>query len=317
MRDRAFMGANQVLSGVLRQLRESGQDKTQHKQPIAAGDMSKMYSSGVLSNENPLSLQRKVYVELSIHFGRRGREGLRELTKNSIIIKKDDLGREYATLAYNEIEKNHQAHMPKDQEKRQIMYSQPDDINCPIKSLKLYLDKLNPKCEAFFQRPKNKINKEAEEPWFENKCLGIHKLESMMKSISKDAQLSEVYTNHCLRATTSTILSHAGVEARNICSVTGHRNHSSLESYIREPSLKQRADMCDLLHSYGRENNTNNTKNSAGNSSQLALMNNTTTTSDLTIQNTTSQMAIDTTTAVFAGANFSGETTINVMINKK
>ena len=26
--------------------------------------------------------------------------------------------------------------------------------NCPVKSLKLYLEKLNPKCDEFFQRPK-------------------------------------------------------------------------------------------------------------------------------------------------------------------
>ena len=38
-----------------------------------------------------------------------------------------------------------------------------------------------------------------------------------MKSISMKAGTSQVYTNHCLRATSVTILNEAGFEAREIC----------------------------------------------------------------------------------------------------
>jgi hypothetical protein len=79
--------------------------------------------------------------------------------------------------------------------------------------------------------------------------------------------------------------------------------------------------MCDILNQYGK--NVSDT-NSATTTSELAVVsaNETTnvcttyTPSDIALNTKNSNMAIDTTTAVFAGANFSGTTTINVMINK-
>ena len=69
--------------------------------------MRKLYASGVLSEDNPKSLQRKVFVELMLHFGRLGREGLRDMRKDSIVIKVDGSDKSYATMAYNELSKNH------------------------------------------------------------------------------------------------------------------------------------------------------------------------------------------------------------------
>ncbi|KAJ8048143.1 hypothetical protein HOLleu_00323 [Holothuria leucospilota] len=43
-------------------------------------------------------------------------------------------------------------------------------------------------------------------PWFMNAVVGEKKLQSMMKEISQLASLSCTYTNHCIRATTCTIL---------------------------------------------------------------------------------------------------------------
>lgn len=38
-----------------------------------------------------------------------------------------------------------------------------------------------------------------ESVWFENQCLGANKLVSMMKELSKAANLDQVYTNLCIR----------------------------------------------------------------------------------------------------------------------
>ena len=122
MKDREFMAANQVFTGVLRKMREDGKDTTKHKSAISEGDFRKMYDSGVLSDATPNSLLRKVFVDISLNFGRRGREGLRNLTKDSIAIRTDDKGQEYATVVYNEIDKTHQVLKPSDGEKKQIMY---------------------------------------------------------------------------------------------------------------------------------------------------------------------------------------------------
>ena len=63
-----------------------------------------MYSSGVLGNDNPISLQNKVFFELCLHFGRRGKEGLHALKKNSFeyVVGDCDPTIQYATLNFNE-----------------------------------------------------------------------------------------------------------------------------------------------------------------------------------------------------------------------
>ena len=98
MHDRAFQDANQVFFGKIRKLQQDGLDRTKHKDAVRAGDMTKLYDSGTLAIDNPVALQRRVYLEVSLYFRRRGREGLRELGKDSFVVKTDENGREYVTL---------------------------------------------------------------------------------------------------------------------------------------------------------------------------------------------------------------------------
>ena len=58
--------------------------------------------------------------------------------------------------------------------------------------------------------------------WYENSPLGVNKLGDMMKIISKGANLSQVYTNHSVRASAITVLSDANVPDRHIMFVSGH-----------------------------------------------------------------------------------------------
>ena len=202
--------------------------------------MQKMYSSGVLSDDNPKSLQRKVFIELMLHFGRRGREGPWTMRRDSVVIKTDGSGTKYATMAYNELTKNHQS-VTKDksyEEQQPVMVAQAN--RCPIKSLELYMSKLNEQCEAFWQRPNVKCEGGK---WYANRAVGINTLADMMKNISLAAEFSHVYTNHSLRATSCTVLAGKGYESRDICSVTGHRNETSIAPYVRRTPMEKRIKM--------------------------------------------------------------------------
>ena len=244
------MSANNVFIGLLKDLKARGMDQTTHKAAISAADMQKMYSSGVLSDDNPKSLQRKVFIELMLHFGRRGREGLRTMRRDSVVIKTDGSGTKYATMAYNELTKNHQS-VTKDksyEEQQPMMVAQAN--RCPIKSLELYMSKLNEQCEAFWQRPNVKCEGGK---WYANRAVGINTLADMMKNISLAAELSRVYTNHSLRATSCTVLAGKGYKSRDICSVTGHRNETSIAPYVRRTPMEKRIEMSGTLHSHGAE----------------------------------------------------------------
>ena len=292
-------------------MRCEGKDFTEHKKPIPEGDMRKLYDTKVLCNDGPVALQRKVFVETGLHFARRGREGMRELRKDSFLFKTDDQGHEYVTIGYNEMSKNHNGLDPKDTEKVQIMYSQDNDL-CPVKSLKLYLSKLNPANEVFYQKPKPK-NYNGCTVWYENKPLGKNTLGKMMSSISEAANLSNKYTNHCLRATAATVLAEAGVEARNICSVTGHKNESSLKSYIHGPSLQQRHQFSKTLSDHGKSCTTVAPVKLSG-PVEIQVPTDQSQSSQLSIHK--SQYFQSKASGIFAGAIFQGPTTININLKE-
>ena len=198
------------------------------------------------------------------------------------------------------------------------MYAQQSDPNCPVLSLKKYISKLNPKCSYLFQRPRTGQVGDDDPVWYENKVLGIHKLETMMKNISVAAGLSQTYTNHCLRATATTVLSQAGYEARNIMSVTGHKNVGSLDSYVREPSLQQRSQMCQSLHKFGKEDNSMALVPITTSNAVPDVVVPSTSTGDsaaVVVSNTQANLALTSQQSVFSGANFNGSTTINVNIH--
>ena len=121
--------------------------------------------------------------------------------------------------------------------KQGVMYSQDDQV-CPVESFKLCLGKLNPLCDALFQRPKPKWQEKGKR--YENKPIGKNTIYQMMPNLSKEAMLSRKYTNHCLRATVATVLSKAGVVRSDIIKVTGHRSEKSLTNYINHQSTESK-----------------------------------------------------------------------------
>lgn len=239
-----FKAANDVLHGKLRKLKKDGLVVSKSHPPISDNDIVKMYQSGTLSNLNPTSLQLKVYFEMCMHFGRRGREGLRELTKNHFVFTRDDAGIEFVTLAFNPSEKNRQGEKVRDIEHDQRLYAVGGE-NCPLVSLRKYINLLNPKCTAFFQRPKVENFSESD-VWYMNAPVGLNKISEFMKKISKMAKLSKTYTNHSIRSTTVTTLRNLGVHPDDIMSVTGHKSAQSILHYSNV-SENQRRTMSHLL----------------------------------------------------------------------
>jgi len=66
-----------------------------------------------------------------------------------------------------------------------------------------------------------------------NMPLSHNLLGKMMGAISEAANLSSKYTNHCVRSTSICRMKASNIEDRKICSVSGHKNISSLEAYDR------------------------------------------------------------------------------------
>ena len=89
---------------------------------------------------------------------------------------------------------------------------------CPVASFKKYLDKLNPKREALWQRSLDSFT-ENSPTWYMDQPLGKNTLGNMLKTICEQSGLNDIYTNHYLRATSITVLDFNKFEARNIMAV--------------------------------------------------------------------------------------------------
>ena len=82
--------------------------------------------------------------------------------------------------------------------------------------------------------------------WYRNEPLGKNTISKMMERISIKAELSERYTNHCIRASTVTLFQH-GVDARKICVITKHKDERSLTNYISETTSAQKRECSQIL----------------------------------------------------------------------
>ena len=109
------------------------------------------------------------------------------------------------------------------------------DAKCPVLSLEKYMSKLNGNNDSFWQRPRDNAT-ENDNIWYRNSTVGHNTPGKFIKTISIDAELSQSYTNHCIRASCITALDDCGIEGGHIMNVSGHKSETSIKSYSRNVS---------------------------------------------------------------------------------
>ena len=244
--DPEFSRANAAYKAATVELKKIGKGCIEHHEDLSSGDLEKLYTSGVFDQDTPLGLQRKFWFEISLYFCRRGRENLRCLKKDMFRIDKDENGIEFVTQNIDEMTKKTREDNLSSRTNSGRMYTTGSSL-CPVATYKKYLAKLNPESEFLFQTPKTSAPSCPTAPWYKKTPLGKNPLGSMMSSISKDAGLSVIYTNHCVRATCIKILDTGGFAGRDICQVSGHNNEGSLSSYTGRVTSERKLEMSATL----------------------------------------------------------------------
>ena len=105
MNDKCFLQASKVLTGKLCDNKENGLDVSKPRHAIDKEDMEILfnkYFSGGLKKFDTYILMQKVFFDIVYYTGRRGKEGLCELTKNSFEIKTAANGNQYIEITFNE-----------------------------------------------------------------------------------------------------------------------------------------------------------------------------------------------------------------------
>ena len=171
----------------------------------------------------------KVMFDLRFYFCRRGNENVHKWTKSTFELKYDvDTGITYLEKVFDEMTKNHQetnceiqtGFMP------QMLDSsgKPHKL-CPIHSFENYISHLN---EDLWQTPIHNMKYLTKKVWYMAELMGHNPIEKFMGKCSKSCELSQHYTNHCIRVTGGTRLQRDGCfTAKQIMSVTGHKSKFS------------------------------------------------------------------------------------------
>ena len=112
MNDREFTQANLVFTGRLRDNKEKGNDTSTPRTPIDQADVEKLFnnyfSKTVNEDLDTEILLHKVFFDIMYYTGRRGKEGLRSLTKESFQLKTSANGHQYIEITFNEKTKKNQ-----------------------------------------------------------------------------------------------------------------------------------------------------------------------------------------------------------------
>jgi hypothetical protein len=141
--------------------------------------------------------------------------------------KKNKKTKDYAT-------KNHQKGSESSGDARIYSIDHPKDA---IHIFEKYVSKLHVDNPYLWQQPRNEFTN-SDTYWYMNRKCGHNTIGDFMKKISKFCKLSMIYTNHCLRATTCTILGDYFSDT-DVQSISGHKSISSLAIYKRPREQKQ------------------------------------------------------------------------------
>ncbi|XP_059199538.1 uncharacterized protein LOC131979533 [Centropristis striata] len=219
MRDSEFTSANKVFLGVLRKIRKSGRDRSSHHQALSPDDIRILRHSRAMDTSSPKGLLNKVWFDIQVYFGRRGKQANRDLKPDSFVIRKDDRGLRYCTLNFGD-----ETRSGKD---KCCMLEKPGSEFCPVTSLLKYLSKLPSNAAALYLQPKKELT---DNMWYSHSPLGVNNLGSMLARMCKEARTSVIYTNHCIRNTPFLQLCEAGLEKkREMVQVSVHRSESSIQ----------------------------------------------------------------------------------------
>ena len=92
----------------------------------------------------------RYFLAICLHFVRKGKESLRELRKDSFMVKSNDQWCRYVTITYNEKTKKDQCDSLQSTLKEQRMYEITNDPLDPVKAFELNISKLHPNGNTFF-----------------------------------------------------------------------------------------------------------------------------------------------------------------------
>ena len=239
--DDRFLRVRKCLDSQMKWVTQQGiGSEIKQAAPVTASHEDKMWSTGVFGYDSAKQLQNAVFFYNCKLFGMRAKDEHYPLETSQITVGVDDNG---SYIHYvGRTNKTFQVglkHMKVDH-KNIKRYTNDESERNIIRLYQTYISSLETP-GIFYRRPLKGNSLK-----FGKQRLGINKLESMIKTICKDAGISGNFTNQSGKRTCATTLYQAGVDEQSIMMRTGHRSVQGVRKY-KWPSNNQLKEVSNIL----------------------------------------------------------------------
>ena len=167
---------------------------------ITMEDENLLWEASVISFESPQTLQNMIFYYVGLHFC------LHDLTVQQLIRHSSDLD-SYDDSTYYQYVELISKHRFKDihmKNKTTKVYAMVGSTKCMVKMLDFYISKLPQDPKSFHLRPLKSRPTDDTKPWYIKVPVGVNTLKGMLPKMFKEAGTKSRYTNHSLRATSTT-----------------------------------------------------------------------------------------------------------------
>ena len=256
--DLAFDRLRKTLHSKQKQLKKKGKGNKPHASvALTEDEMKILYEKGLLGASSPEALLNALWLNNSLHFGLRGIEEHHDMRWGDVKLCKTDHGNEY--LEFNECQtKTRTGADPCDVRPfAPKMCSANGGEKDPVAVYKVFAgkspEKMNDPDAPFYTAVNNVKSKSTDKCWFKCNAVGINKLGSLMKEMSRKAGLeNDKLRNHSARKTMIQSLSESDVPPTQIAQLSGHKSLKSNENYSHL-STKQQMHISNLLANISSE----------------------------------------------------------------
>lgn len=233
--DATFKKTETVLRNIAVRMKHENKGYIKHYDQIPDEELAKFFRE--LNVNNAEHLQWYIFVLLQIHFCKRGSENVAYYTKDTFGIQTDAEGQEFIYQKTDELTKNRRENDTEMGPQGRI-YSKPTwGDKCPVTCFRKYLNRLSNN-NRLWQRVSSSYSP-ISRVWYTQQPIGVNTVSQFMRKISQQFGMSRIFTNHCLRVSSISILGRC-FDENDIKTISGHSSSSSLGIYKRVDEAKKR-----------------------------------------------------------------------------
>ncbi|XP_062606353.1 uncharacterized protein LOC134268175 [Saccostrea cucullata] len=225
-----FRASNGILEGLFKERKRLGLAKSTKQPPlIDPDDLKKISTYLQQAPESAVILRQAVWYFLTIHYVTNYMEFFHQLKMDSFEFKTDGVG-EYAIIKPETLGDNHG--VSKGHLKRRLYAVGSDGGICPVKLLKLMIEKTDKTAIRLFNKYRKYVWMDVDEEWFTAKPIAKRTFGTVLPQICKDAGVINRYAPHSLRATVLAY-QNEGYEPPDVMFIANLANEDYARSHTR------------------------------------------------------------------------------------